>query len=181
MNNKDLDKQISDVFYINNSGTKYKLSTEWDLWYHKEKNNWKISGYKKLWTIKNLKDYWDVDKCIKEFNVLSRHHFFLMRKNILPIWEDKNNRFGGTWSFRISSDKMENLWSRLSMYMIGETLTNQPYEINGISVCLKNPSISVIKIWNRNKKKKSINLLPKDIINDYGYNIIYKINIPEYN
>ena len=44
----------------------------------------------------------------------------------------------------------------------------------------KNPTTSVVKIWNNNYKENSIKNLPNDILNEYGYNIIYKAHIPEY-
>ena len=66
------------------------------------------------------------------------------------------------------------------MYIVGETITTELGIVTGLSICAKNPITSVIKIWNNNNKKNSIELLPRDILNEYGFNIIYKSHIPEY-
>ena len=66
------------------------------------------------------------------------------------------------------------------MYIVGETLTNDELLVNGLSICAKNTSTSVLKIWIDNNNNNSIQNLPTDILNEYGFNIIYKSHIPEY-
>jgi hypothetical protein len=34
------------------------LSNQWNLWYHYDKENWSISGFKKIYEIKNIEDFW---------------------------------------------------------------------------------------------------------------------------
>ena len=36
----------------------YKLNSSWNIWYHHEKNNWSISGYKQIYKIDNAIDFW---------------------------------------------------------------------------------------------------------------------------
>ena len=64
--------------------------------------------------------------------------------------------------------------------MIGETLIENSLNICGLSICLKNTSTTVIKIWNSNNNEKSIEMLPKSIRDKFQFNILYKANIPEY-
>ena len=104
----------------------------------------------------------------------------MMRNDITPIWEDQNNKNGGCWSIKIPVEKSYELWIKLSMYIVGETLTNDQYLVNGISICAKNTTTSVVKIWINDNNKSSIKNLPTDILNEYGFNIIYKSHIPEY-
>ena len=33
--------------------TESKLFDQWNLWFHSEKDNWKLSGYKKIYEINN--------------------------------------------------------------------------------------------------------------------------------
>ena len=77
-------------------------------------------------------------------------------------------------------EKSYELWIKLSMYIIGETITNDELLVTGISICPKNTSTSVVKIWINDNNKSSIQNLPSDILNEYGFNIIYKAHIPEY-
>ena len=104
----------------------------------------------------------------------------MMRENVTPIWEDPKNKNGGCWSIKIPMEKSYELWIKLSMYLIGETITNDDFLVNGISICPKNTSTSVVKIWIDDNYKSSIQNLPTEILNEYGFNIIYKAHIPEY-
>ena len=103
-----------------------------------------------------------------------------MRDDIEPTWEHPKNKDGGCWSFKVSASNSYNLWQELAIYMIGENLINNSLNICGLSICLKNTSTSVIKIWNSNNNEKSIEILPKTIRDKYQFNILYKANIPEY-
>ena len=35
-----------------------KFDNEWNIWYHNSKEDWSINGYKKLYNIATIKDYW---------------------------------------------------------------------------------------------------------------------------
>lgn len=170
--------------YINldykDSGHDLKFNNEWNIWYHHIKNNWKLEGFNKIFTISSVKEFWDFNNNINLLGGINSHHFFMMRKNITPIWEDPENKNGGCWSIKIPTEKSLELWIKLSSYIVGETLIDNSNLINGISICAKNPITSVVKIWNSDTKKNSIKLLPVDILNEYGFNIIYKSHIPEY-
>ena len=165
------------------SGSDHTFQNEWNIWYHHTKNNWKIDGFNKIFKLSNIKDFWDFNNNINYLGGVNSHHFFMMKNNVNPIWEDENNKNGGCWSIKIPTEKAYELWIKLSLYLVSETVIekNESSDIvNGISICAKNPMTSVVKIWNNDNKKNSIKLLPVDLLNEYGYNIIYKSHIPEY-
>jgi translation initiation factor 4E len=181
MNFIDIDQKVNNIINDNDSGIHYQFNSTWILWFHRENRNWKINGYNKLYSISNIKEFWDLHNNIKLFGGITSHHYFLMKNNIEPTWEHPDNRNGGTWSFKIPAEDSYKLWEKLAMYIVGDTLVEDSSKINGLSIVLKNPSISIIKIWTSDANYSSLNLLPKDIIDEYGYNIIYKLNKPEYN
>tara|TARA_B100000902_G_scaffold376257_1_gene407122 strand:+ start:827 stop:1474 length:648 start_codon:yes stop_codon:yes gene_type:complete len=157
-----------------------KLNSIWAIWYHHQKNNWKLDSYKNIFTFKNIKDFWNFNNNLNLIGGINTQHYFMMRNDITPIWEDINNKNGGCWSIKIPVEKSYELWIKLSMYIIGESLTDDRYLVNGISICAKNTTTSVVKIWINDNNKSSIKNLPTDILNEYGFNIIYKSHIPEY-
>lgn len=162
------------------SGENYELDYSWEIWYHHIKNNWKVDGFNNIFTITNIKEFWDFNNNTNILGGINSHHFFMMRTGINPIWEDEQNKYGGCWSIKIPTEKSLELWTKLSTYIVGGHITSDKDIINGISICAKNPVTSVVKIWNNNNKLNSIELLPVDILNEYGFNIIYKSHIPEY-
>jgi hypothetical protein len=146
-----------------------KLKDSWNLWYHHILNDWTLSGYKKIYTINTIKDFWDIYNNINLIEELNNLHLYFMRNNVTPIWEDNNNKNGGVWSILVNIDHAFELWEKLSVDLVSQTIFDN--NINGISINQKN-NIFIIKIWNNNKNLKNNTTLPS-YLNDYG-NIIYK-------
>ena len=175
---------MSYIYKMNNRILNYidknKFNSEWNIWYHHNKKCWKVEDYKKIFSINTIEDYWNFFNNISYLNTINSQHFFMMRRDIKPTWEDINNKKGGCWSIKTYIENSFDLWIKLSSYIVGETLVKNYNSINGISICTKNENTCIIKIWNNDYKQNSINLLPKDITDEFGYNIIYKAHIPEY-
>ena len=164
----------------NKNLSKLKLNSEWNIWYHYNKSCWKLTDYKKIFKIKTIQDYWDFHKNLDLIGDINSQHFFMMRDDITPLWEDDKNKIGGSWSIKLPLVKSYDLWIKLSSYIVGETLVATDKLINGLSISTKSNNICVIKIWINDKNQNSINILPKDIISNYGYNIIFKKHVAEY-
>lgn len=110
---------------------------------------------------------------------LDANDYIIMRKGIEPIWEDPKNANGGTFTVRMCHSKGYDVWSTFVMYMLGETMTYEMHNINGITVSFisnsdnltnfpysNNNTYTYIKIWdgksNRNLDQ-FINILPIDL------------------
>ena len=96
------------------------FENKWNLWYHSEKDNWKISGYRNIYTINNFSSFWKLYNNWDKLGGITSKHFFLMKESINPIWEDDNNIKGGCWSFKVSEYQAKELWEDLSMYLVSE-------------------------------------------------------------
>ena len=156
------------------------FNSSWNIWYHYQKNNWRLDSYKSIFKINDVANFWTFNNNLHLIGDINSQHFFMMRDDITPLWEDINNKCGGCWSIKISVDKSYELWAKLSMYIVGETLVDKPEMINGLSICTKNTTTSVIKIWIKDNNYNSIKNLPREILNEFGFNIIYKSHVPEY-
>lgn len=156
-----------------------KFTQPWILWYHHERNNWSINGYKKIIEINTIQDFWKLYNTWDKIGGVNNKHYFLMRENVHPIWEDDNNIKGGCWSFKVSESESKHLWEDLSKYIITENITQKPEEITGISICLKKNSFSVIKIWNKNSSNNSLSLINENILKKWGTDIIYIAHITD--
>lgn len=152
---------------------------KWSLWYHHEKDNWKISGYKKIYDVCNSTDFWKLHNNWDKIKGINYKHYFFMKEGIIPIWEDQQNINGGCWSFKVNEDQTLNLWTDLAVYLVTDQLLNDKQDVVGISSCLKKNNNSVVKIWNKNSKNSSLNNINKDIIKKWGTDIIYIAHMPE--
>ena len=159
------------------------LKHTWNLWYHHEKDNWKVSGYRQFYTIKTIEDFWKIFNNWDKVGGITNKHFFLMRENITPIWEDPNNINGGCWSFKVQEDQANTLFEELAVYMLCDKLC--PYtneytdEILGLSVCLKKNNNVVVKIWNKKSKSNSLKSINENILKKWGMDIIYIAHMPD--
>jgi len=126
-----------------------------------------------------INDFWQLYNNWDKLGGINQKHYFLMQKEITPIWEDENNRKGGCWSFKVHENQAQELWDDLSIYLVTEKLSSKQNDITGLSICLKKNNYSVVKIWNRNSKDNSLALLNEAILKKWGMDIIYIAHIPE--
>ena len=74
---------------------------------------------------------------------------FVMRHGITPMWEDKRNKNGGCFSYKVVNKNVPDVWKQLFYLLCGETICVDPaYQknINGITVSPKK-NFCIIKIW----------------------------------
>ena len=142
---------------------KYNLNTKWILWCHSLTNkNWDLDSYNKIYELENIYDYKSLTDIINLENYYDSM-FFLMRENILPIWEDENNINGCSISFKVPNNKVKIEWDKLILNCITENLNldkDNYNEITGISISPKK-EFNIIKIWLRNKLNKLNNIQNK--------------------
>jgi hypothetical protein len=159
--------------------TNTKFNKKWNLWYHHEKDNWKLSGYKQIYEISDVGDFWRLHNNWDKIKGINNKHYFLMMDNVTPLWEDEANIHGGCWSFKVHEDQSEKLWNELAGYLVCDKIINDYKEAIGLSICLKKNNYSVIKIWNKNSKNNSLSIINKNIIKKWGTDIIYIAHMPE--
>ena len=150
----------------------HKTHTAWTFWYHNPiDKNWDLKSYSQIYEFTSLEDFWKLYNSWTEcLPPLSEGMFFLMRKlrngnYIHPLWEDRYNREGGFWSFKISKDIAEEVWKDLSIHLIAEKVVQELGDtmmINGISISPKR-NFCIIKVWNNDFKKCDKALLNQKI------------------
>jgi len=147
---------------ISENNLQAELKNRWKLWFHKvDDNNWTIDSYK---VVCELKTFEDVIYLLKALEHITSGMFFLMKNDILPVYEVDENKDGGYWSFKISKTEAYEIWQKIvyiicldqwysiiekNKYVNDEFISN----INGISV---SPKINncIIKIWISKYEKK---------------------------
>ena len=151
-----------------------EFKNTWNVWYHHTKDNWKLSGYRKIYNISNIKNFWELYNNWNRLGGILSKQFFVMKNNITPLWEDKMNINGGCWSLKININLADKLWEYLSILLVGEKIYDND-NINGLSICVKKNNICVIKIWIKDNNN-NIKLLNKDIFEKYQPEILFIIN-----
>ena len=161
--------EFNDISLLNKL-SEFKFDSGYILWYHSvTEKSWSKSSYINLCedipgkVITDANQLWSIYKALD--NTFTAGMFFLMRKGILPTWEDPSNSNGGYWSFKVSKRNSNDVWKKLTAGLVGNSLTcdskNMTY-ITGISI---SPKISncVMKILNNNSKITDVNIFTKEI------------------
>ena len=100
-----------------------KFKNTWNIWFHHTKDDWSINGYRKIYTIETIEDFWKLYNNWNKLGGINSKHFFIMKNDITPMWEDNENKKGGCWSFKIQEKESSKLWEELSLYLVSETIS----------------------------------------------------------
>jgi hypothetical protein len=139
---ESLDPTIPSPFHLTDD--------KWNIYYHlPHDSDWSISGYKIIMSeINNLEQIQSLTHNINE-NIVKNCMLFVMRHNVLPIWEDQFNKNGGCFSYKVANKFVYGVWNDLFKSLCGESLsdtTTISKNINGITISPKK-SFCIIKIW----------------------------------
>lgn len=162
------------------NGENIKFNNDYVLWTHSiDNSDWSINSYVKLCDINNVSTFW---RLFNNFNKLdcSKKHYYLMKKNVDPIWEHSENRHGGICTMKVDEKNLLNIWELLCAYMICNELSVNKDDITGISLSPKSGWV-ILKIWNKNKSNNLTKTLNQQILKVCkDFNMMYKQNEPEY-
>ena len=99
----------------------HKLSNTWVLWFHDPcDTEWGLESYQNIFEFDTIEHFWNLFNNLDK-NLITQGMFFIMKKNIVPLWEDEKNENGGCWSYRIQKEihmKRGLIWQWLYVVII---------------------------------------------------------------
>ena len=136
-----------------NTNVTVSIQDTWKIWYHSSKNSsWNNQSYKNIFDITNLYDLkYFID--VVNINHIKTGMFFIMRDNIFPTWEDKENRYGCCISYKIYDNIIKNKLKFIMSEILLENLKFKKNKINGISIVPKK-NYCIIKLWLKNNIRR---------------------------
>jgi hypothetical protein len=113
--------------------------------------------------IESVQDFWRYHNNTPIDRIAMRESIYLFKSGFKPIWEDRRNVQGGSWTFRVPKALGPDLWTRIQLMAIGETLQgalDEDDQICGVGLSVRFNS-QLISIWHRyaHKKRSVDNLL----------------------
>ena len=157
------------------------LPSVWNLYEHNsDSKNWKIDSYNNIYKITNASNLW---KFLNNFYRIDfkTYDFFLMKEDVLPIWEHPKNRDGSICSIRTDINNGSDAVCLIMLHMVTNKLyTDGSDDINGISCSVRN-NWMVIKIWCGFKEDKLTGILQNGLLSKLN-NLTFKhiSTIPQY-
>ena len=127
---------------IAESASNHPLKSTWCFWFHMiDNDSWDVKSYRMVYSFDNIRDFWRMQNNMPP---VFSGMFFVMKKGIMPVYEDKHNLNGALYSFRIVKKELQKVWNELLLALIGDTLYPDYSIVNGVSI---NPKSCVIKVW----------------------------------
>jgi hypothetical protein len=132
-----------------------RISTgPWTLYFHQgDSEKWSIDTFVKV----QVCETWsDVLSCLEEVGStrLKSGQPFFMRGDILPLWENYQNIRGGSYSVKVPSDNVKDVFTaHVLQAMIGLAFKDEGNLCAGISMSPKKGTFNIMKIWNLNADK----------------------------
>ena len=178
----------NDIQYNDSSQEKFtddtfhELSSYWSLWAHLPHNtDWSIKSYINIQTFNRVEEAIALTETLPTI-LIDNCMLFLMKKGIKPVWEDINNRIGGSFSYKIPNKSVSSVWKELTYTIVGNSLSNDKEFvscINGITISPKK-NFCIIKIWMSSCKFQNPSLVSCIIKGLSNQGCIFKKHNPEY-
>lgn len=126
------------------------LISKWALYYHLPNDkNWTLASYKLILdNINTVEQLIAVNEGLTD-NIVKHCMLFVMKCGITPMWEDKKNRNGGCFSYKVVNKSVPMVWRELMYLLCGNSLTiNKKHMdfVNGITISPKR-GFCIVKIW----------------------------------
>ncbi|CCH58558.1 hypothetical protein TBLA_0A07690 [Henningerozyma blattae CBS 6284] len=140
---------------------KHPLNTKWTLWYTKpavDKSESWSDLLRPVTSFETVEEFWAIFKNIPtpiDLPLKSDYHVF--RNDIRPEWEDEANSKGGKWSFQVrgKNNNVEELWMRSLMAVIGETIDEDEYQINGVVLSVRKGTYK-FALWTKSEDREPL-------------------------
>ncbi|TFB04901.1 Eukaryotic translation initiation factor 4E type 3 [Trichoderma ghanense] len=119
--------------------------------------------------IESVQDFWRYNNNTPVENIKMRESLYLFKSGFRPVWEDRRNISGGSWTFRVPKAIGPDFWTRIQLLAIGEKLQSvidEADQICGVGLSVRFNS-HLITVWHRDSSKQnSIDAIIKCILEE---------------
>ncbi|KAI8657465.1 hypothetical protein NCS57_01124700 [Fusarium keratoplasticum] len=107
--------------------------------------------------IESVQDFWRYANNTPIENIKMRESLYLFKSGFRPVWEDRRNILGGSWTFRVPKSIGPDVWTRVQLLAIGEKLQSvldEDDQLCGVGLSVRFNS-HLITIWHRDASKQN--------------------------
>jgi len=119
--------------------------------------------------IESVQDFWRYNNNTPVDQIKMRESIYLFKQGFQPVWEDRRNINGGSWTFRVPKANGPDFWTRVQLMAIGEKLQgclDVGDQLCGVGLSVRFNS-HLISIWHRDaSKQKSIDALLATVLEE---------------
>ncbi|CAI5453969.1 unnamed protein product [Caenorhabditis angaria] len=145
----------------------HPLKNEWALWHlEKEESKEWVDCLKVIREIETSEDYWLMfHNVASPGNLKNGSDYCFFKKGVIPMWEDKHNKFGGRWLIEIGEKKTPQEttqhinfhWYKMLFAMVTDKFGEYGKNICGAVVNIRQEN-NKISLWTCDGKNDDANL-----------------------
>ena len=124
------------------------LEESWNLYFHNpDDNDWAESSYNMIGTIITVEDWCKANLAFSD--MWQKGMFFVMKQDIMPLWEDPMNKNGGCFSFKVNKNEASLYWFNMVCTTLSNNLGKDDKinnNLTGISITPKR-NYCILRIW----------------------------------
>lgn len=126
----------------------------WTIYFHQaDAERWTIDTFVKVHTCVTWQDALMAMEEIGQTRFKNGLPFF-MRGDILPLWENHQNIRGGSYSMKVPSDNVKDVFMAQVLHaMMGKAFKEDGNTCMGVSMSPKKGTFNILKVWNANAEK----------------------------
>ncbi|PMD22049.1 translation initiation factor eIF4e [Hyaloscypha hepaticicola] len=119
--------------------------------------------------IESVQDFWRYNNNTPVDQIKMRESIYLFKEGFQPVWEDRRNINGGSWTFRVPKANGPDFWTRVQLMAIGEKLQScldVGDQLCGVGLSVRFNS-HLISVWHRDaSKQKSIDAILATVLEE---------------
>ncbi|KAG6053339.1 hypothetical protein E4U17_004806 [Claviceps sp. LM77 group G4] len=107
--------------------------------------------------IESVQAFWRYNNNTPVDQIKTRESIYLFKQGFRPIWEDRRNINGGSWTFRVPKAMGPAIWTRVQLLAIGEKLQSvldDDDQLCGVGLSVRF-NAHLITVWHRDASKKN--------------------------
>ena len=158
------------------------LPVNWKLWAHlPHDTDWSVKSYKDIFVFSTVENTIAITETLPEV-LIKNCMLFIMKENILPMWEDPKNREGGCFSYKIANKNVCDVWKELTYVLLGNCISSNPKFTNNVTGITISPkkNFCIIKIWMTDCQFQNPSVVTTDVKGLTAAGCLFKKHTPEF-
>ncbi|KAG6020761.1 hypothetical protein E4U41_002731 [Claviceps citrina] len=105
--------------------------------------------------IESVQDFWRYNNNTPVEQIKTRESIYLFKQGFRPVWEDRRNVNGGSWTFRVPKAHGPAIWTRVQLLAVGEKLQSvldENDQLCGVGLSARF-NAHLITVWHRDSSK----------------------------
>lgn len=119
--------------------------------------------------IESIQDFWRYNSNTPVEQIKMRDSIYLFKQGFRPVWEDRRNINGGSWTFRVPKVNGPDFWTRVQLMAIGEKFQgclDTGDQLCGVGLSVRFNS-HLISVWHRDASmQKSIDAILATVLEE---------------